>query len=467
MGIRLNLFARRPATALALLAVLVTAAAYGWVMAYGSFFSDDFTWLWHGQKIGLDLGRMWTFKMSSFFSPVVNAYWALLLAAVGPSAPWYFGVDLAVHAAVAWLAGLLALRLGGSRLEAALVTVAIAVAGAAFEPVIWVASNMHSLTALFLLIAVHAYLSFLRRGRAWAAVVTVAAVGLAYMTKETSIVAVPLLVGLAVLERRAPHLRQRRHVALAAAVAVISAAYVLMQLQLQRGSMTVSAGLWKPTPAEFLRLPIAIADHVMPTAWMRPLHRGLLAIAGAGIFVYALWRKKLSPAVVFGLYWGILASLPTIFFQTEGTWMPLSSRYGYLPRIGTVMAFVMTIFALAGRKRRAWAAAIVIAVIAAEATFAAVKIRADYPYVYATGRTLAAALYEARDRGIIDLYILPDRPFEANEAHLVGAAAVLIGMPEERLVFVKKGEFLPPLNEHGAALKWNAEAREYRLLPKQ
>jgi hypothetical protein len=455
---------RRPAILLALVAVLVTAAAYGWVLLYGSFFSDDFTWLWHGQKIGLDLGKMWSFKMSSFFSPTVNAYWAVLLAAVGPSAPWYFGVDLAVHAAVAWFAGLLALRLGGSRPEAALVTVSIAVAGAAFEPVIWVASNMHSLTALFVLVAVHAYLSFLRHGRMWAAVLTVIAVGLAYMTKETSIVVVTLLFGLAVMERRAPHFRQRRHLVLAASVAVISAAYVLMQLQLQRDSMTVNAGLWKPTPAELLRLPIVIADHVMPTAWLRPLHRGLLAIAGAAVFAVALWRRRLSPAIAFGLYWGVLASLPTIFFQVEGPWMPLSSRYGYLPRVGTVMAFVLVVFSLVGRRRRTWAAAAVIAVIAAEASFAAIEFHADYPYVYATGRTLTAALEQARDSGITHLYVLPNRPFESNEAHLVGATSVLIDMPEEQLIFMKKGETLPPLTDHAAALKWNAEAREYRLV---
>ncbi|MBP9802241.1 hypothetical protein KBC40_01475, partial [Patescibacteria group bacterium] len=44
---------------------------FGWLMKFGYFFSDDFTWLWHAQKMH-SLQDILTFKMASYYSPVMN-----------------------------------------------------------------------------------------------------------------------------------------------------------------------------------------------------------------------------------------------------------------------------------------------------------------------------------------------------------------------------------------------------------
>lgn len=444
-------------------AVVASALAYGWVVVFGEFFSDDFTWLWHGKKIGLDLGKMFSYRMSSFFSPVLNAFYSLAFLAVGPEKGWYFLAGLAVHAANAALAGLLHLRLGGTRLQASLTAVAIAVAGAAFEPVIWVGSNLHSFAALFIVSSVHFYLSFLRNGRWGYALAAVLSCGLAYMTKETAIVAFPLLLGVAFVERRAPCWRSRAHAVLASVLVLVTAAYAVAEYFWQKSSMTVAAGLWHPSAAELVRLPLVLVDQVVPLAAFSPSVRFAAVAVAAVAFAYAAFRQRLPKAVVYGLWWGVIASLPTIFFKTEGSWMPLTSRYGYLPRLGTVMAAVALVFLLS--KKRALAAAVVAVFIAYEVAFAAVTIKKEYPYVYATGRTLTAALEEARERGDGRLVVLPDRPFENNPAHLVGAADVFMSLPEEKIIFVGRGEPVPVLAPGDAALRWDAEERAYQLLP--
>jgi hypothetical protein len=454
---------RRPAVQLAITAAAVSVAAYGWTLFGASFFSDDFTWLWHGQKVGLSLTHLWTYRVSSFFSPVINAYWAWMLLAVGPHAPYYFAFNLAVHATVAWLAGLLALRLGGSRLAAALVTVCVGIGGAAYEAIIWAAANMHSFTTLFVLVAVHAYLSFLRHGRAWSAVLAVTATALAYMTKETAIVTLPLLAGVAVLERRASFARTRRHLALAGTIAAVSAAYFIAQMRWQQGAMTINAGLWSPEPAELLRMPIVIADHVVPMAWLALPYRWLIVASGLAVFIAAALRRRLPPAAVYGLFWGAAASLPTVFFHLKDAWMPLDSRYGYLPRVGTIIAFTMTVFALFGKRGRTWATAVIMAAALSQAAYAAVTINHEYRYVYATGRSLKVALEQAHRKDVERLYVLPNRPFENNPAHIIGAVRIFTSIEESSIVFIEKEMARPAPTAHEGTLAWDAKAHAYRL----
>jgi hypothetical protein len=61
-------------------ATIVTAVYFGWVLVYGYFFSDDFTWIWHGSRIASGELSVWTAKMSSFYSPVLNAFHAYFFA---------------------------------------------------------------------------------------------------------------------------------------------------------------------------------------------------------------------------------------------------------------------------------------------------------------------------------------------------------------------------------------------------
>ena len=116
---------------------------FTWLLKYGYFFSDDFTWLWHAQKMHSFLDIM-TFKMSSYYSPVMNLFYY--------QAAYYFLFTILVHILSTFLVWLLLSKFIKNRVIVYLGAILFLVAGSAYEAVIWVSANIHSLTTLFMLV---------------------------------------------------------------------------------------------------------------------------------------------------------------------------------------------------------------------------------------------------------------------------------------------------------------------------
>lgn len=456
---------------LLMLALAVSFATYGWVIFGGFFFSDDFTWLWHGRKVGWSLANILDFRMSTFYSPVMNAFWAAMYPAFGYDPQPFFLADLLVHALASFLAGVLAWQLGRKRLLAGTVTVLMALGGAAYEPMIWAAANMHPFMAAFVLACLVFYCWHLSSKKSLPLLGSFLFLILALGTKESAIIAPALLFG-----AHAYHwLGTREKIRVPAMIfwagtVLFSGAYLYQQYLWQKSSVWVSEGIWSINHTAFLRIPLAMADNFVPTRFLVPhlssstawLFWGAAAILVV-LLAYGLRRLRLA---WLGFFWMLVAISPFIFFRTALWWEPLASRYNYLPRLGAalILAAILQHFLQKGRNRylSGAVACLVVAAVAGQVYFMAHTVSQKYDYVYASGRTLVAAMEEARVAAPDELLVRWDHPFTNNNAHIVGAASVVADIPEEEIVFLKKGDE-EDLTGGRALLYWDAPHKKYEL----
>ena len=59
------------------------------------------------------------------------------------------------------------------------------------------------------------------------------------------------------------------------------------------------------------------------------------------------------------------------------------------------------------------------------------------------------------------LYILPERPFESNNSHIIGAAETIAGYKEAKIIFTP--DLKQVLEPGEAALYWNPYLRQYEV----
>jgi protein O-mannosyl-transferase len=467
---------KRPAAkfwlALILLYALVTAVLFGWTIFHAYFFSDDFTWLWHGAKINLDLGRVLTFRMSSFYSPVLNFFYTVMLKVFGFAAPAYFTFDLIVHWLNAVLAAIIAWQLSRSRLVAALTGLLFVWAGTAFEPLIWVGANMHSFATFFILAGIASYLAYLSSGRKIYLPLALLAAILAIGSKEIAVV-LPLLLaaGLCIFWPEYKNkVLARAHWLYWAAMAILFFLYAIQQFIWQKQSAAVASGTFAFSWHTIAKLPIVITDLFIPLANITPqlhhLNVGWLilfcAVFTAGIFL--AYRKL--PLIRFGFAWMIISVMPTIFLATVNWWDPLASRYTYLPRFGMALILAAILHYHLGQKKSRYpaiiAAVAIVALLAIQFSYMTKLINRDYPYVYQTGRSLVTAMAEVKGLTPEKLLIQWDHPFTANNAHLVGAAIVIGGLKEDMIVFPPPEEKIK-LKPGEILLYWDGTTEQYLI----
>jgi hypothetical protein len=136
----------------------------------------------------------------TLYRPVTVASFALERAATGGAhAAVSHGVNLVLHAAVSWLLYSLAVRFGVEPVAALLAALLFAVTPSKSEAVANVVGRSEVLSAVFTLAAVRCAAEVGHRGAAWAAA---ACVLLACGSKETGLVALPLVLLVAMVARR-------------------------------------------------------------------------------------------------------------------------------------------------------------------------------------------------------------------------------------------------------------------------
>jgi hypothetical protein len=470
---------KRPAAkfwlALFLLYALVTAILFGWTIWRAYFFSDDFTWLWHGAKINLDLGRVLTFRMSSFYSPVLNLFYTVMLKIFGFAAPAYFTFDLIVHWLNTILAAAIAWQLSRSRLVAALTGLLFVWAGTAFEPLIWIGANMHSFATFFILAGVASYLTYLQGGRKIYLPLALLAALLAIGSKEIAVVFPLLLVAIIFI-----YWPQYKNKILAranwfywAAMAILFLLYGIQQFIWQKQSDAVASGTFSFSWHTIAKLPIVITDLFFPLFNLTPhLHHldvGWLILFCTIFSVGIFFAYRKLPLVRFGYAWMIISVMPTIFLATVNWWDPLASRYTYLPRFGMALVLAAILHYHLGQKKSRYPAIItavaIIALLAIQFSYMTKLINRDYPYVYQTGRSLVTAMTEVKELAPKKLLVQWDHPFTANNAHLVGAAIVIGGIKEEEIVFPPPEEKIK-LKPSEVLLYWDGASEEYLIKSK-
>ncbi len=451
---------------------LMITLLFGWLVIFGYFFADDFTWLWYGQKVGWSLTKIWTYRMSTFFSPVLNSFYTIFYHIFGYRAPLYLAAGLIIHWLNAWLAGVLAWQLSRSRLTAVLASLMTAWAGGAYEPLVWVAANLHTIATLWILLALVSYQQFLTNGRRRWLVWSLLASLLVFGTKEIAVVIGPLLFITAVAAWPAVKLRLADwfHRAYWLVLFLVTAGYGWQQYLWQKDSIWVTAGHWHLSIDKILKIPLVIADMLVPLLPLAKIissyQAKLLIVAASLVFLVIIWHYRRLRLVWLGLVWTLISIAPTLLFITARWWDPLASRYTYLPRLGIVLilAAIIQHHIVNNRQRRVIGPMVVVIIccLIAQLILMYQAIFQKYPFVYQTGRSLHQALVQAAEQQPDKIYWRWGRPFETNHAHIIGAAATIANLEESQLIFLEHGAS-EARNSGDVLIYWDGLAKQYRL----
>lgn len=453
---------------LALLIILL----FGWLVVFGYFFADDFTWLWYGQKVGWSLTKIWTYRMSTFFSPVLNSFYTIFYHAFGYQAPFYLAAGLIIHWLNALLAGILGWQLSRSRLIAALVGLMVAVVGGAYEPLVWVAANLHTIATLWILLALTSYQQFLASGRRQWLIWSFLAALLVFGTKEIAVVIGPLLFITAIASWPAVKTRLANwsHRAYWLLLFLVTIGYGWQQYLWQKDSIWITAGHWHLSIDKILKIPLVIADMLVPLLPLAKIvssHQAvLLIIIISLIFLIVIWHYRRLKLVWLGLFWMLISIAPTLLFITARWWDPLASRYTYLPRLGLILILAVIIhYHVTSNQSRRVISLMVVAIVFCLIAQLVLMYRAvfkEYPFVYQTGRSLHQVLVQAAEQQPGRIYWRWGRPFETNHAHIIGAASTIANLEEKQLIFLENGAS-EARNSEDVLIYWDGPAREYRL----
>jgi dolichyl-phosphate beta-glucosyltransferase len=445
-------------------AMLVTFALFGWTLSQGYFFSDDFTWLWHGSRIASGELGVLTAHMSSFYSPVLNAFYAALYPAVGFT-PWVFYLaGLLIHIFVSVVLGQFAQRITGSGTTGLFATILFASVGSAFEPLVWIGSNMHSIAAMFVLLSIYMLYEAIVRKKHSFYLLSLLAYILALLTKEVAIVAFPLLVLLPIVVHKKISARLFTPIWYYGLTSIATAAYLYKQYLAQVNSVWVSTGTYALTPSQLLRLPTSLLDVFVPLTPVLSSNNALsIATLAVLLFVYVLYRFRTEPWFWYGAIWFVIAALPVIFFAAPEWWTPLASRYTYTMRIGFVLAVAIMLHRLLTDRGQVRVIQGLFVVLLASFVLHGVHtmrvVGQEYSYVYASGRTLVevvSTLPEDEQSVAFDYM----RPFTHNYAHIVGVVTLLTDRAESDIIFMSKDELAPTSSVY---IRWDDARETYYL----
>lgn len=455
-----------------LLPTLVTGAVFGWVFRSGFFFSDDFTWLWHGKKILGGEINVLTAHMSTFYSPVLNFFYAAMLKVVGLKVWVYFLFGLVVHVINSFLVGKLTEQVQGSSLAGILAAIVFAFAGGAYEPLVWVGANMHSFVAFFMLISslmlIYGYKSLeieknLRGITLF--VVSLFAFVLALGTKEVAVALGPILglVGLWWHLKKKVKLFSPKVIWYWLSISAVFILYLLKQYESQKNSVWVSSGSFEFSFSSLLRLPMVLVDIMLPLITLVKENSAIpIFIFSIGLLIYILKRFKESKAVWFGLVWAMMSAMPVVFFNVINWYDLFPSRYTYSLRVGISM-MVGALFVMLLKEGKNVRLAKNFIWVLMFATIAQIlimtnTIERDYGYVYQTGRSLNEISLELKSYSEEKIAFDWFRPFTNNHAHIVGALDVISGLDESQILFLEKDQEPP---EDYILVKWNDKEQKY------
>lgn len=445
-----------------LAAVIVVSSLFGWLLWYGYFFSDDFTWLWHAKKILAGETTILTARMSSFYSPVLNAFYTWLYPVFGSVPAGYFAVGMLIHAATSFMVGVLTKLVTRSWFAGLLAVVLFAFAGGAYEPIVWIGANMHSIVALFITSSIAALIASYQYRKYSGLLLFISFVSavLAFGTKEIAII-LPAIVFLVLMHYRKKIFQPIRIIYILAFY-FLSIAYAYQQYLWQKASVWVGDGVWSLEAVRLLKYPLVMLDAIIP---LRPLLTAdnalIYTVISFVLFSYVIYRFRSELSMWLGICWVALAALPVIFFETLHWWSLLASRYTYTMRVGIIMLIAGILVSLMRNAKTVRTAHaffwVLIVLTIGQIAFMISTVTSEYAYVYQSGRSLNQSVEYIAELQPDKVYVLSGRPFEVNVAHIVAAFDLVADIKEDQVIFLNETDQI----DDGVFLVWDSIDKKY------
>ncbi len=437
---------------------------FAWLLKFGYFFSDDFTWFWQAIKIH-SLGDVLTFRMASYYSPVLNLFYDLSYPVFHYYSAYYFLVTILVHILVSFFIYLLLDKILAQKRLAFIGALFFIIAGSAYEPVLWISANIHAFATFFILLMVYYYYVFLENNKFKYLPLVILYLILALCSKEIAVVSAPLLF-LALLffmlkQRPSRTVITRLNKILLILASVITAIYCFLEYHWQKNSSALNSGYWHFDVSQFLRWPVIIVDTFVPLfRWINLSNHVYFYIISLLVILGMIYYMRRSLLFWYGFFWMILASLPTIF-AVDLWWMPLSSRYVYLPKIGAILILVAVLEKLFKIWPKKYIYLLLFGLMSYNLFYWIHIAKEDYPYVYQTGRSLTEIISQVGRENPAAVYMVYPFPFQTNHSQVVGAFSTLINYPEEKIIFLEEKQLPVDRDKNSAVIYWDGQNRKY------
>ncbi|MBM2821192.1 MAG: hypothetical protein HW405_952 [Candidatus Berkelbacteria bacterium] len=454
-----------------LFTTIISLFVYGWVIFEGHLFSDDFTWLWYGQKINKSLINLLTFRMSTFYSPVMNAFYSIMYSVFHYNPQPLFIIGILVHILASLFSGIFAWQLSKSKLIAIIVSVLAAFAGVAYEPLVWIGANMHSFVTLFILSSLICYYHYLSTKKNLYLALTFLCFVFALGTKESAIIT-PILLLASYIIYKIEHkmVLSKANTVFWIGTILLSGIYLYQQFLWQKNGIWVQSGIWDINVTSFFRIPLIIFDNFIPISFLKAYlttwSAGVLWLFSLTFLTFILYQFRKLKLIWFGFLWLLISISPFIFFKTEFWWEPLASRYNYVSRIGAIIIIATILRHLIVHNKARYIINsliyMVIITIAVQLYFMAKTITTEYDYVYNTGRSLTQAMQKIDEINPNKIFVRWDHPFTENNAHIIGAASIIANIDETNIVFLKKNE-KEIIDNQEILLYWEPHERKYAI----
>ncbi len=450
----------------------ITFILFGWAMKFGYFFSDDFTWLWHGWKILTGEITILGAHMSTFYSPVLNVFYAFSVGIFGSYSAYYFFIGLIIHVLNSFLVGLLARDISKSYITGLFASILFAFAGSAYEPLVWIGANMHSFAVFFMLLSclylVKYYITD-KKNQIIYLLVSFLSLVLAFGTKEISMALPPLLFVIG-LYFGFKNKKKINFIYILYLMLFFSTTftYIIKQYLAQSQSVWLTSGAFSFSPHLLARIPIALMDVFIPlnyilsekTAW-------LIFFVSLVFLIFVFYKFRNNILVKFGFLWAFFAIGVVVFFNSSNWWEILPSRYAYSVRVGVIfiISAVLTELIRKARYIRVVQSLFWVLVFSIFLQFYNMVgiLKNEYSYVYNTGRSLSAVVEEIAVISPDMIFVEWNRPFERNFAHVVGLLEYRAEIPENRIIFLEKDEVVEPAYGE-VVLHWDMDKNIYVLI---
>ena len=349
------------------------------------FYSDDFVWLHHGETIRSDISFLFKIKITSFFSPVINAFFWLGQTLFPYNVEAYHMASIAIHSLNTFLVFVLLKKIFKNTSASVVGSLFFATIPYHYEAIIWISAIMHVIVTTFVLLGLLWFGNFLETKKWWYMVLSLLAGLLAFFTKESGIIFVPLLFGLVLYKERL-HIFKKSTLLTLTPFAFLLLGLLVYAWSTQSHSPWVQNGVYHVSPKALYSLcasMLALFD--LRIVSLIGDARYVFGLCGIFVFVGAilLWRKKYWDTYALGLYFAVLGFLPVIFFYF-GTWRQIAAgRYSYLPSIGAAIIFSsLFLFLKQYCQSKKWLLGLLIALVAGGLWYNVQGVRTFYVQNY-------------------------------------------------------------------------------------
>ncbi|MGA2001462.1 MAG: tetratricopeptide repeat protein [Terriglobales bacterium] len=297
----------------------------------------------------------------NYYRPLFELWLTINYSLFGLHPAWWHATTVAVHLAVVLMVYVLARRVTGDRLTAAIATVIYGLHPTHIETVAWVSGVTEPLLAVFV---IGSFVSYARsrdggEGAGWWRAASAASYGLAMLCKETGVMVPALLFAYdrLILSRRGGQSETLASMARRyAPYAAVALAYMALRHYVLRGlgypeakpwldvALTLPSFLW--FYVRELLWPVGLSVfHDTPLVHTPGLTNFALPLLGVAAAVGALlWASRRSRVAAFGAWWIAVLMVPPIagiyaFIQED----LVHDRYLYLPSVGFAIVLAWAI----------------------------------------------------------------------------------------------------------------------------